>query len=790
MRIVLAAVWMLLVAAAAHADASPAPGLYYDRSRDGHGLDLQRVGDRLSGAFFSYAADGQPVWYLIDGNWSGEAGTLTLLAYDHDPQRTPAVRERARFDGSRLRRVSSALACGDGRERPGATALYDFELRVEGEAHRWCLEPLLLAGGAAESALSGLWYAGPADGGWGLSTHFYGEAGAGRGVFQTVYSYDASGQPRWVYRQQLLVNGSTAYASSYQAARGYCRGCTRQPLSLAAAGSGLTTLITPREDSTANRVSLTLDYPLGVGGRWLREDRRLLPLLTAPRAAAVAATREGLVQGELFANGSRRFLGIPYIAAPIGALRWRAPQFAPPRPHVRTANALGPSCPQRAVGEGFFPSDLGTIDEDCLQLNVWTPPPGGTSRPVMVWIHGGGLVQGSAAERRPDGSPFYDGSRLSDDGVVMVSINYRLGPLGYAAFREFAGEAPDHPTAGNYGLLDQIAALAWVRDNIAEFGGDPARVTIFGESAGGVSVCALLASPRARGLFHRAIIQSGNCRRSLPGLDSASGTQTPAFLQGDRIVSLLACNSASDRRACLRALPWSQLIERLQPTVGFGRSGESFGLVVDNHSLDSPPGLAMERGEVAPVPMIVGINADEYTTLLAPESRPPTVEAYEALVRSSFPTIAPLVLAQYPASAYPAPWYAWADLLDDLSFACPARLAAERHTRNGNPAWRYIYTHVFANATAPLGAFHGGELGFVFGPGAGFTAAETALSVTMQRYWTRFAATGDPSGGVDPGWPARSAALDIGLELSAPRVGLLDDYRRSQCEFWARYIAL
>lgn len=781
---------LLLGTTAAAATSGPHPGLYFDRERDGHGLDLQRQGDRLSGAFFSYAADGQPVWYLLDGEWSGDAGTLMLLAYTHDPARVPAVRERARFEGSRLRRVDSAAACGSGRPRPGATELYDLELRVEGETHRWCLEPLLLAGGVPESALSGLWYAGPEDAGWGLSTHFYAEPGGGRGVFQTVYSYDAAGQPRWVFAQQSLSGGSTAYASSYRAARGYCRGCATQALATSAAGSGETRLVTPRGDGSGNRVSLALDYSYGVLGNWTRSERALQPLLTAPAPPDVVATREGLVRGEIGSDGRRQFLGIPYVAPPVGVLRWRAPQPAPARPQVLVAQTLGPSCPQRAVGEGFFPSDLGGIDEDCLRLNVWTPAPDATPKPVMVWIHGGGLTQGSAAERRADGSPFYDGARLSDDGVVMVSLNYRLGPLGYAAFREFAGEAPDHPTAGNYGLLDQVAALTWVRDNIAQFGGDPTRVTIFGESAGGVSVCALMASPLADGLFHRAIIQSGNCRRSLGGLTTASGNQEAGFVQGERIVGALGCASASDRRGCLRAQPWPRLIEVLQPTVGFGRSGENFGLLLDQYSLTQTPGLAIEAGTVAAVPLIVGVNADEYTTLLPPESRPPTVAAYEALVRSSFPTIAPLVLAQYPASAYPAPWYAWADRLDDLNFACPARLAAERHARNGHPVWRYIYTHVYANATAPLGAFHGGELGFLFGPTPGFTAAEVDLSATMQRYWTRFATTGEPSGGNDPVWSARSATQDAGLELSAARVGRLDDYRRGPCEFWARFIAL
>lgn len=768
------------------AQTAPTPGLYYDRSRSGHGLDLQRVGDRLVGVFFTFDADGQPTWYGFDGSWSGGATDLTMVEF---AAQGGSIVERQRYAGSRLSAVSNAASCGDGQPRPGSTQLYDLRLRVAGSDLRWCVEPLVTNASVVESALSSNWYAGPADSGWGLTNYFF-AGSAGTEVFQTFYFYDAAGRARWVAGQRSI--SSSDYSLDYFAARGYCRECPASPLSLAAAGTSRQRLITPRDDVSSNRITVAVDYPYGVRGSWQRSERSIVPLVLSERAADVAATREGLVRGQLASTPAAhvRFLGIPYVAPPLGSLRWRAPQAAAERPFVLSAAELSPSCPQRAQGEGLFPSELGSIAEDCLRLNIWTPALRASApRAVMVWIHGGGLTQGSASERRPDGGPFYDGARLVDEDVVLVSINYRLGPLGFLAAREFAGEAPDHPSAGNYGLLDQIAALRWVRDNIREFGGDPNRVTIFGESAGGLSTCALMASPLARGLFHRAIMQSGGCPRNFPGLSTANGNQQPAYNQGDRVLALTGCQSAADRKACLRGLSWESLIQSTNPTVGFGREGENFGFVIDQHSLFESSGTAMDNGNAAAVPLIVGINEDELTSLIPPSQRPQTVAAYEALVRSTFPTISGLVLAQYPANAYAAPWYAYADWLDDLQFACPAREYSEDHARNGRPTWRYVYTHVFNNSTASLGAFHGADIAFVFGPSSTFTAAEAQLSQRIQRYWTAFARDGNP-GSVDGiAWPARSASQDIAIEFDDTRIAPIVDYRKSYCDFWERFIA-
>ncbi len=784
MRTVLVLIVLLLADVAVAAP--PAAGLYYDRTREGHGLDLQVVGDRVVGTLFTFGADGQPYWYFIEGWWSGDSGALELVEYRYQPGVSPAATAIARFPGARMQRASDSAACGNGSARPGATTLYDLAFAIDGESLRWCLEAIVPASSAPESALSGSWYAGGGDDGWGLISYLFGAPGAVTS-FHTLYVYDASGRPRWAYATTPVAD--TDLEPAFQFARGYCRSCPALQLQPVAAGDARVALVTPRNDVDSNRIRLDLVYPFGVGGAFARGDRPLQILTASSRPPAVAAVREGLVVGDPLADGQTRFLGVPYVAPPLGELRWRAPQPASPRVRPLQARAFGAACPQNAVSDGIYGSSVRTRDEDCLQLNVWTPElRPGAARPVMVWIHGGGLVQGSAVEMRPEGAAVYDGARLADDGVVLVSINYRLGPLGYMAMREFAGEHADHPSAGNYGLLDQIAALQWVRDNIAAFGGDPARVTIFGESAGGLSTCALLASPLARDLYHRAIMESGGCPRSIPALETAPSGQDPAYTQGARVIGSAGCAGQADRKACMRGLSWESLIAAGQPTVGFGRSGEKYGLVVDGHARVESPGLAVAAGRAARVPLIAGINADELTALLPASARPATVADYEALVRQTFPTISTLVLQQYPASAYAAPWYAYTDLLDDLQFACPNAAFTRHFASAGNPTWRYVYTHVFAGPSAIYGAFHGAEIGFVFGPLASATAAEADLSRQMQRQWARFAASGNPNGGGDPNWPQRLPGDDVAIEFDDVARGLIQDYRKPYCDFWSRYL--
>lgn len=766
--------------------AAPNSGLYYDRTRSGHGLDLQSVGDGVVGTFYTFEGDGQPIWYQVYGPWAGNVGTVDIVQYHYDATATPAASVHARYAGATIARVDSAANCGDGSARPGARALFDFRFSIAGEALRWCLEPIVPEAAVAESALSGSWYAGAADSGWGLISYLFGTPGA-VSAFHTLYVYDGAGSPRWAYAGEAVPD--TEFTPAFLFARGYCRACAAVPLQTQSAGTATLRLVTPRNDVDVNRISLALQYPFGAGGGFLRSERALRVLTHAAPITNVAATREGMVNGSVVPGVITRFLGIPYAAPPLTALRWRAPQAAGARVQTLNAASFGPACPQNETSDGIYNSHVSARGEDCLQLNIWTPElREGANRPVMVWIHGGGLVQGSAVELRPDDSPTYDGAKLAEDGVVLVTINYRLGPLGYMAMREFSGEAADHPSAGNYGLLDQIAALQWVQGNIAAFGGDPQRVTIFGESAGGLSTCSLLTSPRARGLFQRAIMESGGCPRSIPALDMAPAGQTSAFAQGERVITASGCAAAADRRTCMRALSWQALIAAAAPTVGFGRSGEKFGLVQDGHALIESPGNSVAAGRDANVPLIAGINGDELTALLPVSARPATTAAYEALVLQTFPTIGAQVLQQYPAAAYPEPWYAYTDLLDDLQFACPTAAYTRNRAGFSHPTWRYVYTHVFAGAASVYGAFHGAEIAFVFGPSTTATAAESDLSAQMQRQWTRFAANADPNGGGDPAWPQRLASDDVAIEFDDVSRGVISDYRKSYCDFWSRYV--
>ncbi|MFQ5460695.1 MAG: carboxylesterase/lipase family protein, partial [Anaerolineae bacterium] len=376
----------------------------------------------------------------------------------------------------------------------------------------------------------------------------------------------------------------------------------------------------------------------------------LPPASTARAQPGVAVdTAEGPVVG-VAGDAATAWKGIPFAAPPVGGLRWRPPAPALHRSSPLDATAFGPACPQSTAFEipGLPTPPAGNRGaEDCLQLNIWAP----NSRPdglaVMFWIHGGGMIQGSGTD-----AP-YDGATLAaSENVVVVTTNYRLGALGFLAHSAFMGEQSDHPGAGNYGLLDQIAALRWVKANIAGFGGDPGRVTIFGESAGGVSVCALLAAPAAAGLFQRGIMESGNCSPRLPSLDPATHPGPPALRQGDRFAEAIGCAEAADVATCLRAQPVDKILATLPGEIGvLNPTAEVYGPIVDGTLLAETPGEAIAAGHEQGVPFILGANADEATIFTAAFQNL-TAAQYEALVRLTFPEYADRALALYPASAY------------------------------------------------------------------------------------------------------------------------------------------
>lgn len=485
-------------------------------------------------------------------------------------------------------------------------------------------------------------------------------------------------------------------------------------------------------------------------------------------AAPAIVTEDGPLKG-IISPDINEFLGIPYAASPLGALRWR-----PPQPHghwqgVLKATQLGNPCPQL----DFFGTEFG--NEDCLFLNVYTP---GLKKnenendgfPVMVWIHGGSLVTGSGG--------LYDPTPLVEKGgVIVVTINYRLGGLGF--FAHPALDAEGHLNA-NYGLMDQQFALQWVQRNIAAFGGDPKRVTIFGESAGGLSVYSNLASPTAAGLFRRAIAESG-AYTSFQDYQQLIVPLLAAEVAGNVFATSVGCGNQTAQ--CLRATSAAALVNA-QPGIVYP--------VVDGTVLTQPPGSAFASGQFNHVPVISGSNHDEYRLFVALNfdyaGHPLSDAGYPAATAALLerPLADPLVqsiLFLYPLSNYPPPpgvvsaplaLGAW---VTDASFACPARNADQLLSQ-------YVptYTYEFNDKNAPLsfglfpasfpfGAYHSAEIQYlfnIFGTPAPFTPDQQQLSNTMIRYWTRFAKTGNPNSRGAPVWSPYNAMTDQFQSLVPP----------------------
>ena len=412
------------------------------------------------------------------------------------------------------------------------------------------------------------------------------------------------------------------------------------------------------------------------------------------------------------------FRGIPYARPPVGPLRWRAPLPARPWRGVRDAKQLGHNCIQHRPYDDINPFAAG-VSEDCLYLNVWTNSldTRAPRRPVMVWIHGGGFFAGFGGEER------HNGARLAKKGAVVVTLNYRLGAFGFLAHPAFAAESPYH-AAGNYGLLDQIAALRWVQRNIARFGGDPSRVTIFGESAGGMSVGSLIASPLAKGLFQRAILESGTGVSI--GVGSRDDAQKVAMQFAE---SLHVRGSGAEAARQLRALNPDKV---LAASLHLGPEGQpAFWPVVDGWVLPHAVDSALPNGAANLVPVIAGTNRDE----------------------------------------------------GDEWMGAPTRTFARLMSARGAPTYVYMFSRVGDDsANRARGAYHSAEITFVFGrphplqPSAGSTPYDSTVAEAMSDYWVAFATSGDPNGpptaGKWPRWPrynpATDALLEIGPEI-APR---------------------
>jgi para-nitrobenzyl esterase len=459
-------------------------------------------------------------------------------------------------------------------------------------------------------------------------------------------------------------------------------------------------------------------------------------------ALLAVATLSGPVSGVQVDDAVTSYKGIAYAAPPVGELRWKAPQPVSAWKDEHAATQFGPACVQpKSTAVSVYTDDPKRMSEDCLYLNIWQPSKVKRGAPVMVWIHGGAFRSGYT------GSPVYDGTELARRGVVIVSIGYRLGILGFLAHPQLSAESAQH-VSGNYGLLDQIAALRRVKENIAAFGGDPANVTIFGESAGALSVMDLVASPQARGLFAKAIAESGymvantELRKSRYGLPSA---------QDIGVATAKALGAGSIKE--LRARDAVELIE------ASSKGGYVPLPVVDGWLLPDQLVDIYDRGEQAHIPMLVGFNAGELRSLrvLLPPI-PANAADYERQVKERFKDLSDAYLKQYPSSNVTESVLAASR---DGLYGWTAQRLAQKQAAIGQPSYLYFFTHSYpSEVPLDLEAFHASEIPFVFGqvgpngklpahwPRPPATAGEQALSNAIMDYWTSFARTGVPS----PDW--------------------------------------
>jgi len=474
-----------------------------------------------------------------------------------------------------------------------------------------------------------------------------------------------------------------------------------------------------------------------------------------PVVDAPAGKIEGQMDGKL-----RVFKGIPFAAPPVGQARWKPPSPMPRWAGIRKATEFGPACYQPTVTiRTVYSRDPLPMSEDCLTLNIWVPADA-RNAPVFFWIYGGALTVGASREA------LYDGARLAARGIVVVSINYRLGVFGWLAHPELSAESPKG-VSGNYGLLDQIEALQWVRQNIRAFGGDPSNVTIAGESAGALSVMYLMAAPPARGLFSKAIAQSAYMT-STPELKQRRHGTEPAEETGTRLAAALH----TPNLAALRAMD-AQALADAAPAAGYTPWGTVDGQVLPRQLVD-----VFDNGEQAPAPLIAGFNSGEIRSLRALAPRPPANAAeYERMIRDRYLDLADEFLKLYPGTNLEESILA---ATRDAMYGWTAERLVRQQAALGVPSFLYYFDHGYPAAdSAGLHAFHASELPFVFGtseatppnwPKIPAGSQETALSDAMIGYWTSFARTGKPQAANQPDWPAYGSARSYMAFTDAPHL--------------------
>jgi para-nitrobenzyl esterase len=475
-------------------------------------------------------------------------------------------------------------------------------------------------------------------------------------------------------------------------------------------------------------------------------------------------TRYGAVAGSE-SEELRVFKGIPYATPPTDGLRWKRP--LPPKAWtgIRQATEYAASCIQ--------PARVRPQSEDCLYLNVWSLK-AAHNAPVMVWIHGGGYLTGSGS------LPYYDGGALARLGAVVVTINYRLGVFGFLATPQLSRESREH-VSGNYGLLDQIAALQWVRENIAGFGGDPRNVTIFGESAGAGSVSCLLFSPLAQGLFSRAIAESGALDDQLKDLRNSRGGIESAEHQGVEVSRQLGCSGANTLD-CMREMNDRLLEKMLRPAMSCLEctQRDTFGPVVDGYAIPGQPYELLRSGKLNAAAVLTGSNRGEGTIVIG--ARPvPDVAGYHAWLNTRFKDQAEKVLGAYPAASDDAVRSALRDVYTDSWYLCPSRTLAAAE----NIAYLYQFTRI--RPGMEVRTAHGSEIPYVFDTlktaGGRVEEIDRSLAGLMSAAWYRFAAKGDPNGDGLPEWPRYDRKSEVNLEFGET-VQVNRRLHASQCDMW------
>ncbi len=506
--------------------------------------------------------------------------------------------------------------------------------------------------------------------------------------------------------------------------------------------------------------------------------RSLLPFaaavslsLSAFAADPTIAVTGGSIRGSLLKQTGAVFKGISFAQPPVGDLRWRGPEPVKPWSGVRDAVAFGPPCAQNAGGKM-----METSREDCLYLNVWTPEwPSQSPKPVMFWLHGGGNYGGTAAGAN------FDGESLARHGVVVVTTNYRLTIFGFFAHPELTRESSHH-ASGNYGLMDQIAALQWVHDNIAKFGGDPGNVTVFGQSAGAVDANVLMTSPLTPGLFQRVIAESGTVTRNPDaatlGMTALGAVMTvksgavsysdaPELAEAEKDGEALVAGDLKSLRA-MAAPDLLKIVAAPRKSIG-----PANGVIVDGYVLPKPPAEVFANGRQHRVPLLIGNNSRERTP---PQTTP---EEVSAAMQAMYGPLAVRALQLYPLTDAADPLYGGrsAQWVVDTMYRCPVVAQLIWQTAAGNPGYEYQFDHAPAGREA-LGSVHGAEVPFVFGTTAG------DLSSAIQTYWTNFAKTGNPNSADVPPWPKFDASARGYLEFTDNGPVAREGLRRPFCDLY------